>query len=92
MWLGVSSKQQEDGKGKKFCFAAILNLTGNHSQNVCGRGVIVRDYLESNEDFSDYAKKLEETKFSGYNFVAAELRYKINVGRIILNFIYFFLV
>lgn len=74
MWLGISTKEKEAGKGKKLCFAAILNLTGDHSQNVSGRGIIVRDYLKSEENFSEYAKKLEKNKFSGYNFVTAELR------------------
>lgn len=73
MWLGVSIKEKDDGK-EKFCFAALLNLTGDRYQNVCGRGVIVKDYLSSKQNFSDYARKLEENKFSGYNFVAAELR------------------
>lgn len=77
MWLGVGIKEQKNGKGKKFCFAAILNLTGDHSQNVSGRGKIVKDYLKTSEDFSEYADALEQDKFSGYNFVAAELRYGI---------------
>lgn len=74
MWLGVSIKEKS-GKGKKFCFAAILNLTGDHSQNVSGRGKIVKDYLKTSQDFSEYVNVLEQDIFSGYNFVAAELRY-----------------
>lgn len=77
MWLGVSIKEQKSGRGKKFCFAAILNLTGDHSQNVSGRGKIVQDFLKTNQDFSEYAEALEQDKFSGYNFVTAELRYDI---------------
>lgn len=92
MWLGVSTKKQESGKGKKFCFAAILNLTGDHSPNVCGRGVIVRDYLNTNKDFSEFSEDLEKNKFSGYNFVAAEIWYEgiIFYRKFWLDFFQFF--
>lgn len=72
MWLGIGTKNQNNIKN--ICFAAILNLTGDHVPNASGRGAIVHDYLKSNQHFFEYVKQLDEKKFSGYNFVTVELR------------------
>ncbi|CAH1118420.1 unnamed protein product [Phaedon cochleariae] len=73
MWLGFRSSDQENGKGKKHRFSCLLNVTGAISENACGRGFIVSDYLKSQKEFPQYAKQLNEKTHSGFNFVAVEL-------------------
>lgn len=74
MWFGFTTKEQENGRGKKYCIAALLNITGEKIENADGRGRIVRDYLKTNLTFQDYVKTLEEVNFSGFNFVGVEIR------------------
>ncbi|KAG5884725.1 hypothetical protein JTB14_019848 [Gonioctena quinquepunctata] len=76
MWLGFTSKEQENGNDRKHCFSALLNLTGETSKDVCGRGSIVSDYLESYEEFPEYVKRLEDKRFNGFNLVGVELSKK----------------
>ncbi|CAH0549547.1 unnamed protein product [Brassicogethes aeneus] len=70
MWLGINSK-----KGGKFKFSALLNITGEKLENACGRGVLVKEFLEKDFSSNEYVDMLQhETKaFNGYNLVALEL-------------------
>ncbi|XP_018572858.1 transport and Golgi organization protein 2 isoform X2 [Anoplophora glabripennis] len=73
MWFGFAIKDLENGKGKKYCIAALLNVTGEKIEHGDGRGRIVKDYLTTNLSFDQYVKTLEEVNFSGFNFVGIEI-------------------
>ncbi|KAJ8916015.1 hypothetical protein NQ315_010883 [Exocentrus adspersus] len=70
---GFATKEYENGKGKKHCAAALLNITGENVSNGCARGRIVRDYLNADIEFHEYVKILEQNKFSGFSLVAVEI-------------------
>nr|XP_023024110.1 transport and Golgi organization protein 2-like isoform X2 [Leptinotarsa decemlineata]XP_023024111.1 transport and Golgi organization protein 2-like isoform X2 [Leptinotarsa decemlineata]XP_023024112.1 transport and Golgi organization protein 2-like isoform X2 [Leptinotarsa decemlineata]XP_023024114.1 transport and Golgi organization protein 2-like isoform X2 [Leptinotarsa decemlineata]XP_023024115.1 transport and Golgi organization protein 2-like isoform X2 [Leptinotarsa decemlineata] len=70
-WLGFTSK--EIGESKKHCLSALLNITGELTDNPSGRGTIVNNYLETSQDFPQYVKQLGKKKFNGFNLIAVEL-------------------
>lgn len=74
MWFGCATKDLDNGEGKKYCIATLLNITGEKIEHGDGRGRIVKDYLKTNLSFEQYIKTLEQINFSGFNFVGIEIR------------------
>ncbi|KAJ8954254.1 hypothetical protein NQ318_005850 [Aromia moschata] len=77
----VSPKNQRGENGeKKCCVGVLLNLTGDRVEHGGPRGGIVKDYLKTPQDFWQYTKILDKTKYSGYNVVGIELsKHEANV-------------
>lgn len=72
-WLALKKKDQNNGEGEKYCIGIILNMGGVVIDNANSRGYIIKNYLLSNTDFSDYTNILDNTSFNGYNFVGVEI-------------------
>ncbi|XP_048522046.1 transport and Golgi organization protein 2 homolog isoform X2 [Dendroctonus ponderosae] len=74
-WVGLVKKNYpENGKASKYCFSCLTNIPSKVDK-ATGRGMLVIDYLEGENNFPDYIKKLRNNGlvYNGFNLIGVEL-------------------
>lgn len=79
MQLGFITKPSKNGKPKRHCVGVLLNLPCDPMSNPSGRGRLVRNYLEYQQEFPEYVEDLELQHYMGFTLVGVELRYDYKI-------------
>lgn len=80
MQLGFYSKRGNDGKHTKHCVGVLLNMKSDPMEKPIGRGFLVRNYLESDDEFPKYVQNLHLDQYDGFSLIGVEVRYVLKIS------------
>lgn len=74
MQLGFRTKPLTPGQVVKHSVGVLLNMKSELIDNPLARGRLVRNYLETDEEFTEYVENLNLEQYNGFTLVGVEVR------------------